>query len=268
MDELNDIAIVYNFDSLSIETYGEYLAHAICLAGHCTFKFNGNDFELKEGDLMIARKGKMVEEIRTSDDFKVKVLYATTQFINLSTPLSNYGLKGTVALFMNPVMHLSEQQRYICERDFEWIEYRLTQTDNNFYQELLHNAVQGAIIDFFDFHSKHYGDLTISAQNAMIMFKFLTMLENGDYRKSREVSYYADAICVTPKYLSEISKKISGFGANYWINRYTILDIARLLRDKSLSLVQISDMFGFSSTAYFSRYVQNYLGVNPSEYRE
>lgn len=47
-----------------------------------------------------------------------------------------------------------------------------------------------------------------------------------------------------------------------------ILDISRLLRDKSLSFVQISDMFGFSSPAYFSRYVQNYLGVNPSEYRE
>ena len=94
------------------------------------------------------------------------------------------------------------------------------------------------------------------------------MLENGTYRHHREVKYYADEICVTPKYLSEVCKKVSGFAANYWINRYTILDISRLLRDKSLSFVNISDMFDFSSPAYFSRYVQNYLGMNPSEYRE
>lgn len=60
----------------------------------------------------------------------------------------------------------------------------------------------------------------------------------------------------------------SGYPANYWINRYTSMDIARLLRDKNLSFVQISDMFRFSSPAYFSRYVQRTLGLNPTQYRE
>lgn len=68
--------------------------------------------------------------------------------------------------------------------------------------------------------------------------------------------------------LPEVSKRVSGYPANYWINRYTTLDIARLLRDKSLSLVRISDMFHFSSPAYFSRYVQRHLGLNPTQYRE
>lgn len=45
-------------------------------------------------------------------------------------------------------------------------------------------------------------------------------------------------------------------------------DISRLLRDKSLSFVQISDMFGFSSPSYFSRYVQQNLGLNPTDYRK
>ena len=100
------------------------------------------------------------------------------------------------------------------------------------------------------------------------MNRFLKMLEEGEYREHREVTYYADCLCVTSKYLSEVSKKVSGYAANYWINRYTILNITRLLRDKSLTFVQISDMFGFSSPAYFSRYVQQNLGVKPSDYRE
>ena len=55
--------------------------------------------------------------------------------------------------------------------------------------------------------------------------------------------------------------------ANYWINRFTILDITRLLRDKQLDLIEIADLFNFSSASYFSRYVQRYLGESPTEYR-
>lgn len=99
------------------------------------------------------------------------------------------------------------------------------------------------------------------------MGRFLMMLEEGPFREHREVSYCADCLCVTSKNLSEVSKKVNGYAANYWINLYTILDISRLLRDKSLSFVQISDMFGFSSPAYFSRYVQHNLGVKSLDYR-
>ena len=140
--------------------------------------------------------------------------------------------------------------------------------EHRFYQETLINSMQAAILDFFDFHATLYGQSDISTQNASIMNRFLKMLEEGTYREHREVSYYADCLCVTSKYLSEVSKKVSGYAANYWINRYTILDISRLLRDKSLTFVQISDMFGFSSPAYFSRYVQQNLGLNPTDYRK
>lgn len=100
------------------------------------------------------------------------------------------------------------------------------------------------------------------------MSDFFQMLFRGDYRKNREISYYADVLCVTPKYLSEVCKKVSGYGANYWINRFTIIDIQRLLRNRSMSLQQIADDFRFSSLAYFSRFVQNFLGSTPSAYRE
>ncbi len=123
------------------------------------------------------------------------------------------------------------------------------------------------IIDFFDFHATLYEESDVSTQYATLMNNFLSLLESGEYRSHREVTWYADKLCVTSKYLSEVSKAVSGYAAYFWINRYTALDISRLLRDKTLSFVQISDMFNFSSPAYFSRYVLRNLGVNPTEYR-
>ena len=124
-------------------------------------------------------------------------------------------------------MHLSLEQQIVCRRDLELLELCIKDTEH----------------------------------------RFLRMLEDGTYREHREVSYYVDCLCITSKYLSEVLKKVSRYAANYWINRYTIFDISRLLSDKSLSFVQISDMFSFSSQAYLSRYVQQNLGFNPTEYR-
>lgn len=268
MEKFKEVVITDSISSISSDRCKNYLTHALCTGGSCTFRFNGENFKLMEGDLMIVRKGCLVEDITASDDFRVKNICVSASFVELCTPHSNYGIKGQLSLFLNPVMHLSPEQYFVCERDFRWIEYRLNQTGHKFYKELIINAVQSAILDFFDFHSTINKEDSVSTQNATIMSRFLNMLEEGHYRSNREVSYYADALCVTPKYLSEVSKRVSGYAANYWINRYTILDISRLLRDKSMTFVQISDLFQFSSPAYFSRYVQRNLGMNPTQYRE
>ena len=61
---------------------------------------------------------------------------------------------------------------------------------------------------------------------------------------------------------------MSGLPAEFWITRYTSLDISRLLRNRSLSFTDISDVLGFSSLSLFSRYVQTNLDAKPSELRE
>lgn len=245
MKLLKDVIIEDNLDGVGSRRYESYLVHALCLGGSCAFKFNGKQFELHESDLMIVRKGKLIDDIRHSDDFVVKVLYVTAPFIKLCTPQTNYGIKGQLSLFLNPVISLDTEQRFVCERDFRWIEYRLNQIRHTFYRELLINAIQSAILDFFDFHSTINKETGISTQNAILISRFLYMLENGDYRQNREVAYYADALCVTSKYLSEVSKAVSGYTANYWIKKYTYLDIARLLRDKNLTLFKYQICFIF-----------------------
>ena len=268
MVEQKDIIVTDTLGIIKTDIEVEYLAHLLCFGGTCSFTFNGKEFELHPGDLSIVRRRSLIENICPSDDFRCKIIYATPDFITLSTPQSNYGTKGQLSLFNNPVVHLLPEQLRICQRDFDILEQRIHDTEHRFYRETLINAMQAAILDFFDFHARFYGESDISTQNASIMNRFLSMLEEGVYREHREVGYYADRLCVTSKYLSEVSKKVSGYAANYWINRYTILDISRQLRDKSLTFVQISDMFGFSSPAYFSRYVQQNLGMRPSDYRE
>ena len=61
---------------------------------------------------------------------------------------------------------------------------------------------------------------------------------------------------------------MSGFPANYWINRYTVLDISRQLQKSQKTLTDLADKYHFSSYSYFCRYVHKYLGIKPTDFRE
>ena len=263
----NNIIIETGLQDLASDKLKSYVAHVLCYEGQCEFTFNLGRFHLHAHDTMIVRQGRLVEDVVTSEDFKATVIYVKDQFIELATPQSNYGIQGTLALFLNPVMPLTDSRFAILKQDFDNIETRLNWQVSKFHQDVMINAVQTMIIDYFEIHAHIYEETEQSTQTTKVMSDFLALLERGDYREHRDIAYYAAHLCVTPKYLSEVSKKSSGMAANFWINRFTILEISRLLRDKSLTFTQISDMFNFSSTSYFSRYVLNNLGISPSAYR-
>lgn len=253
---------------LAADDSSRHLAHAFCTAGSCTMLINGMEHTMLAGDLLIVRNIGKVERVLPSEDFAVSVVYASPEFIALSTPpQSNYGSKGQMALYVNPVMHLTPEMQRTCWQDFDLMERRLRMTSNRFYEQTLVATMQLMILDFYDFHAALYNEADVSTQNASIMVRFIELLEAGEVTKSRKVAHYADRLFITPKYLSEVTNKVSGHSANYWIDRYTVAEINRLLRDKSLSLVEISDRLHFSSPAYFRRYVQQHFGMSPSAYR-
>ncbi len=263
----NNVIIEDNLDGLTSGRFNGYVAHVYCYEGDCYFEFNDMKFTISKGNTMIITMTRLTANLRPSEDFKAKVIYVQLQFLEASSPRNNYGIKGTLALYLNPVMKLTQEEQERCQADFEMVERRLNHQNHLFQEDMMMCTLQALFLDYFDFHARVYGYDSISLQNSEIMQRFFTLLESGIYREHRELSYYASELCITSKYLSELCKKITGLSANFWINRFTIIEINKLLKSREMSLPEIAEAFNFSSQAYFSRYVQNYLGQLPSNYR-
>ena len=268
--ELQDNSVIIDdrLDRMLEPDFASYFTHAYCTAGQCDITFNTQKFNLSEGDCMIVIANRLVSQVKPSDDFKVTVVYVEESFLQACTPHSNYGTRGGLSLYINPIMRLTDEEREICRRGFDNVCYRMAHPHRFFHGDEMMAALQQLFIDFYECHARIEGDVEITTQAAQVMNRFVELLERGDYRQNREVSYYADLICVTPKYLSEVCKKVSGFSANSWINRYASIELVHQLKDKSLTLTDIADMFHFSSQSHFSRFVQNNLGQSPSAFRE
>ena len=263
----NSVIIDDKLDRMLESELACHFTHAYCTAGQCEVTFNGQAFTMHKGDCMIIIANKLVSRVMPSADFKVTVVYVEESFLQACTPHSNYGTRGGLSLYINPIMRLTDEEREICLRGFDNVCYRMEHPHRFFHGDEMMAALQQLFIDFFECHARIEGEAEISTQAAQVMNGFIGMLERGDYLRNREVSYYADKLCVTPKYLSEVCKKVSGFSANSWINRYAAIDLVHQLKDKSLSLTDIADRFNFSSQSHFSRFVQNNLGQKPSAFR-
>ena len=89
-DFIQHIIIDSTLKRIGDTAFADYLCHAYCYGGHCTFERNGQVFRFEAGDcLIIARRGDLVMNLRESEDFRVDVIYVTQKFIELSTPQSS-----------------------------------------------------------------------------------------------------------------------------------------------------------------------------------
>lgn len=263
-----NIIIDHDAHRFGTEEVSGYVTHVLCLQGQYDFTFNGEPMTLRSGELMIVPSAEFVDPGQGSCDFRCTVIYVVQEFLRTCTPKNNYDVFGVLSLFNNPIIPLEPAQLQQCCRDYADVEERLSQTHHHFQQDIMESVTRMLFLDFYEFHASHYGMRDISLQNSELMNRFIALLEEGHYMQRRDIGFYADKLCVTAKYLSEVCKQTSGMAANYWINRFTALHIRRLLLEKKLSLTEISDMLEFSSPAYFTRFVRNNLGMPPSAFRE
>lgn len=114
--------------------------------------------------------------------------------------------------------------------------------------------------------SEHKPEICKPAGRKEQIFRdFLTLLGHY-YSQERSISFYADRMCLTPKYLSTIIKEVSGKHGMQWIDEYVALEAKTLLREGSMNVKQISDKLKFPSQSMFGRFFKKMTGYSPKQY--
>ena len=244
------------------------IIHILCIKGNMGFTFQDTHYNISAGDYVILPNATLASDFSVSDDFQGILMILSEAFVTSIAIRSNYGIIGHLSLLRNPVMQLSERDFRICATALQYLRMRMEEDKHFFREELLGSLLTAHILDLYDIHARSHKELQVSERVTTLLRKFIELLYGGEYILNRDLEFYASRLCITPHYLSEICKKISGKPATYWIDRFTMQEITRLLRQKELSLTEIAERMNFSSVSYFSRYVQKRIKLPPSEYRK
>ena len=119
--------------------------------------------------------------------------------------------------------------------------------------------------DFFDEES--YPDMPVLSRRDELLLQFTKMVSEN-YKEHRKVSYYADKMCLTPKYLSTIVYEVGGRYARDIIAEFVICEAKRCLLNTSMTVQEISDYLHFSCQSFFGKYFREHTGMSPQAYRQ
>lgn len=127
------------------------VAHVLCEQGCFYFTFDGRPFCLKRHEAMIIGIQHLVEVIGRSDDLKVYCIYVNSQFLEVCSPHSNYGIRGSLSLFVNPIIPLSESMFHRIKLDFQQIYNRYQDEEHQFMADVMMASTQLLFLDFLMF---------------------------------------------------------------------------------------------------------------------
>lgn len=268
MENVKDIIVAEHLNDELVPKGFEhsYFTHILCRGGKGQFRLDTKDYVIEKNDIVIFLPSQEIQNLMFSPDFEATFLLVSFDLMSKNNPDIGWGIKGYLFSKENPVVGLEENVAEKCRQYFYLLKEKNEDENHRFRNEIVNHHLQIFVMEMWNVFADKMEQKTQNNENASLFQRFLNFVEIH-CMEHREVEYYANLLCITPKYLSEVCKKNSGKSASEWIQNYATSRLILLLRTHNLPLTDIADSMHFSSMSFFSRYVKKMLGVSPSEYR-
>ena len=247
----------------------EHFLMMVCLRGQATVNIEGRTYDMRAYDALICHPNIILGKSVASMDFDFRCICLSKEYLKQLTMIPSENT-WDVMMFLekSPVLSLTPDEVKDFCLYYDLMRSRLTGTARRHSKELVDALLTAFLIElhdvldrFADFRPQPY------SAGSNVFRNFLSLLSSS-YPKPRSVAYYADKLCLTPKYLSTVCKEVSGETASELINRYVVKDIDFLLKQRGRSVKEICNELEFPNLSFFGRYVKKHLGLSPKQYRE
>lgn len=275
------LRIIYNDDELLIadnlrelsnikDTKVTFNIILHCLHGEAQFYVNDQQVGIRKGQIFFCHSHVTLSHILVSPDFNGAVTCVSDHLLKiiLQTQISiwnrilyqrHYYLLNYIR-FSSQFEHVGDAMRGL-----------FVKMQGAFKQDILVSLLRAAFLmiceRFIEEEEATEPSANRSSRMDTLFQRFLSNLSRRSVKKV-SVNDYAAELCITPKYLSAICRKVSGKPPVDWINEAVLADAKQHLRSTDLPVKEIATRLGFRNFSFFCRYFRYHLGVSPAEFRK
>lgn len=250
-----------------------YLA-AYCVEGSVDCSVNLTDYHLTTGTLLLITPGNIIRITQPDEldqNLRVTLICVSASYISNIGINPSKVLVEAVEVLRDPCIHLSDDEAEMLHK-YVNLALDITKSNSQFVKESIGGLVSSVFYQFAGFlaNSKRREDMekpVRTTRQRQMLEQFMKLAIN-DHAREHLVGYYADKMCVTPKYLSKIVKETSGRSVPDWLSELLILDAKNMLRHTDITIKEISARLNFPSQSFFFRFFKNHTGLTPTQYRE
>ena len=232
------------------------------LSGEAVFSINLIKYTVSARTLVITPPNSIIELISISHDFNFQAIVPDNNF------LPELYRKSLVNSFTNPhfIIPLTEEEWQQIGRFFSLIWEVINCVP--FRREAIQYLITALVENVRSIQSNKQNSPSLSLTRQEETFRRFIALVNEHCKRERNISFYADKLCLTPHYLSTIIREVSGQTVMEWINQAVILEAKVLLKHSDLLVFQISDELNFPNPSFFSKFFKRMTGMTPAEYQK
>ena len=236
-----------------------------CLQGELHVRISLKEYTLRPDMFCVIITGMIFEVLSISNDFRGYMIATRTNFMPV-TEKTTQVMSFYKCLQSRHCFVLEEKEVMAFVGVYHSIKATLQELDHPYRIPMLQSYVQilyyrmPIVLKEEESRSKYS-----HTRQEEIFQRFIGEVEKH-YRKERSVKFYADLLCISPKYLSTVIYKISQQLAGEWIDAYVILEAKTLLKSGRLTIQQISEQLNFSNQSFFGKFFKRCAGMSPKEY--
>jgi len=169
-------------------------------------------------------------------------------------------------------IHLSPKEEQIILELHEKIQNEYFNNPDEYSREIILSHVSSILKYSQRFYKRQFIDRTLVTGKITTKFndvlkKYITegFLEN---KGLPHVSYIADKLAISPRYLSDLLKQESGKTAIELIHVFLISEAKNLLKIGEKGVAEIAYQLGFENASYFTRLFKKQTGMKPMDFRK
>lgn len=243
--------------------------------GHFSVDVNLHTFEVREHSLMINVPGNIVK-VSQYDEAHIDQLDLVFVLISkefMSGIQFDFGkvFQDGLNLLHNPCIILDDFQMAVAN-DYMNLARKLIGAPFAYKRETIGSLLTSLTYLAADVWSKQVDEarklaLDPHATRSNQVFEHFLTLVSEHHNTERGVAFYADKLCLTPKYLSKLVKTASGRSAPDWIDSFVILEAKNLLKYSDLPIKEVVYRLHFPNPSVFHKFFKAHTGLTPMQYR-
>lgn len=255
------------------------IAIFLCMKGEANVRLNFNNIALSEGSIVVLSPNILIEPTSLNNTLEGYALFLPIDFVNQLNIDSNALDYNSLQPMALPIVNLDSNTRNVMSAYFNLLKINAEYNrDSDVYTRNIARSLVAAIFYQLMGFSSRNKSLTNQADESSADTKSLgrrryyvrdfMSLVASDFRSQRSVSYYAQKLFISAKYLSLIIKEATGRTATEWIDHYVTLEAKNLLRYSGRNIQQIAYDLNFHNQSAFGKYFKHQTGMSPSEFRK
>lgn len=242
----------------------------ICIKGDFEISFNLRDFKVKKG-MALVYTPECIVQIHQTRKAVIRAVAITESFLQgihldpkkIFSPLVN--------IHETPCWQLTDHELEIINNYLRLIRSVYTLPEEVYKREMIRGLISSVVFLFINVWQRESTAVKevegLPGRTARHFAQFMGLLQKY-HCTEHQVRFYADQMCMTPKYLSSLIKDHSRKSAAQWIDEYLVLEAKSLLKYSDKSIKEIADTLRFSDPSFFCKYFKKQTGMTPTEYKK